>query len=57
MTACEEYFVIRHETTDYLNIPVFWDTTSGDLPVRSGVSEGRAASIFRLIYFFGLPRR
>jgi hypothetical protein len=53
MTAGEEYFVVRHETTDYLNIPVFWDTTSADHPVSSDVSEGRAASIFRAIYFLG----
>jgi hypothetical protein len=55
MTAGEEYFVARHETTDYLNIPVIWDTTSADRPVRSDVSESGAASIFRAVYFLGYP--
>jgi hypothetical protein len=50
MTAGEEYFVARHETTDFLNISVSWDR-----PVRSDVSEGRASSIFRAFYVLGYP--
>jgi hypothetical protein len=53
MTARKKYFVARHKTTDYLNIPVFWDTTSADRHVWPDVSEDHAAFIFRAVYFFG----